>query len=116
MPNPATPYILTLLHLLRLINQCLRELRRIRPAFLALLTSFDANCQVSTQLGPLLNYVEVRFAVGYNFREYWAWRLAPIVFFVHALWWAGIMMGMMRVWHVAVRLWIAVGWWVMGNE
>ncbi|KAK7190175.1 hypothetical protein DPSP01_008011 [Paraphaeosphaeria sporulosa] len=101
---PLTLYTAHILRLRNLIHRCIKALNRARPAFLALLTSCPADPSPA-QLHPFLNYVEIRFAIGLNIREYWAWRavLAVVRRWGDTAWW------------VAGLLWAAVGCWVLGR-
>ncbi|KAF2446314.1 hypothetical protein P171DRAFT_442714 [Karstenula rhodostoma CBS 690.94] len=109
---PATLYTALIIRLRKLTLSCIRALRRVRPAFLALLANYDPARAGAEQFHPLLDYVELRFAAGFNLREYWAWLLAPALFLFGAQWWAEVLRA---VWGVVGMLWVVVGWWVMGG-
>ncbi|KAL5401865.1 hypothetical protein PMIN03_011147 [Paraphaeosphaeria minitans] len=104
--RPPTLYTAHILRLRNLVQACIKALHRARPAFLALLTSYNPADPSPAQHHVLLDYVELRFAVGLNIREYWAWRAAPAV--VRFL---GDAAG-----RVAGLLCAAVGWWLLGRE
>lgn len=110
---PLTRYTANLLRLRNLLLACIKALRRVRPGFLALLTSYNPANPAPEQLLPLLDYVELRFAIGYYFRTWWAWRLGPVVLVVWGTWWTE---RLRESWWVAGLLCAVVGLWVMGNK